>query len=90
MSTIFSSNISFYFVYFASSNFGVALVVSLKEKLVIATEVIAAGPKSRPTMETVIITLMNLALHSEKVERQVYLLPFSFCSRILCVEGKDG
>ncbi|XP_034214644.1 serine/threonine-protein kinase ATM isoform X13 [Prunus dulcis] len=50
------------------SNFGVLLVFPSKEKLVAASEVVAVGPQPRPTMETVIITLMHLALHSEKIE----------------------
>ncbi|KAM1451845.1 hypothetical protein ACFX2I_038908 [Malus domestica] len=50
------------------SNFGVVLVFFSQEKCVAASEVIAAGPQPRPTMETVIITLMHLALHSEKIE----------------------
>lgn len=54
------------------------LVFFSQEKCVAASEVIAAGPQPRPTMETVIITLMHLALHSEKIEFEVYMYPF-FC-----------
>lgn len=50
------------------------LVVSSKEKLVTASEVLARGPQPQPTMETVIITLMHLALQSEKIELEVYML----------------
>ncbi|XP_060670261.1 serine/threonine-protein kinase ATM [Ziziphus jujuba] len=50
------------------SNFGVMLVFSSKEKLVTASEVLAAGPQPQTTMETILITLMYLALHSEKIE----------------------
>ena len=42
-------------------NFGVTLVVSSKEKLVIARDVLAAGPQPQPTLVTVIITLMHIA-----------------------------
>lgn len=61
---------------YSSSNFGVLLVFPSKEKLVAASEVVAVGPQPRPTMETVIITLMHLALHSEKIEFEVYMLTF--------------
>ncbi|KAK1564596.1 hypothetical protein Q3G72_006661 [Acer saccharum] len=56
------------------SNFGVVLVVSLKEKLVTAREALAAGPQPRSKMETVIITLMHLALQSEKIELQAVFM----------------
>ncbi|PON35174.1 Phosphatidylinositol 3-kinase, Vps34 type, partial [Parasponia andersonii] len=56
------------------SNFGIALVFSSKGKVVTASEVLAAGPQPRPIMETVIITLMNLALHSEKTEWQAVFM----------------
>ncbi len=48
------------------------LVVSSKEKLVTASKVLASGPQPQPTVETVIITLMHLALQSEKIELEVY------------------
>lgn len=56
------------------SNFGVMLVVSSKEKLVTASEVLASGPQPQPTMETVIITLMHLALQSEKIELEAVFM----------------
>ncbi|GAV63786.1 PI3_PI4_kinase domain-containing protein/FAT domain-containing protein/FATC domain-containing protein, partial [Cephalotus follicularis] len=56
------------------SNFGVILVVSSKGKLVSAREVLVAGPQPRPTVETVIITLMHLALHSEKIELEAVFM----------------
>ncbi|KAE8124229.1 hypothetical protein FH972_019134 [Carpinus fangiana] len=56
------------------SNVGVALVFKSKEKLVTAREVLDAGPQPRPTMETVIITLMHLALNSEKVELEAVFM----------------
>ncbi|XVE54961.1 hypothetical protein DITRI_Ditri03aG0123000 [Diplodiscus trichospermus] len=57
-----------------SSNFGVALVFYSKEKLVTAREVLATGPQPRPKVETVIITLMQLALHSEKIELEAVFM----------------
>ena len=51
-------------------------MVSSKEKLVTAREVLAAGPQPQPMLETVIITLMHLAFYSEKVELEVYVVPF--------------
>ncbi|CAN0900398.1 Serine/threonine-protein kinase ATM [Linum grandiflorum] len=57
------------------SNFGVVIVLPLKGKLVTANQVISTGPQPVPAMETVIITLMHLALHSEKVEsKAVFIL----------------
>lgn len=59
---------------FASSNFGITLIVSSKEKVVTASQALAAGPQPRPRMETIIVTLMYLAFHSEKIEVQVHML----------------
>lgn len=53
-------------------------MLSLKEKLVTAREVLAAGPQPRPIIETVIVTLMHVALYSEKVELEVCLFPSQF------------
>lgn len=58
------------------------LVVSSKEKLVTAKEVLDAGPHPQPIMETVIITLMHLALHSEKIELEVFLFPMQLISSL--------
>ena len=55
-----------------SSNFGSKVVFSSKEKLVIAKEVLTTGSPPRPLMETMIITLMHIAFHSEKVELEVF------------------
>ncbi|XP_017218492.1 serine/threonine-protein kinase ATM [Daucus carota subsp. sativus] len=55
------------------SNFGVKLVSS-KERLVTAAEVIKAGPYAPQKMETIIITLMHLALHSEKMELEAVFI----------------
>ncbi|GAY47387.1 hypothetical protein CUMW_104190 [Citrus unshiu] len=56
------------------SNFGVVLVVCSNEKLVTAKEALASGPQSRPKMETIIITLMHLALQSESVELEAVFM----------------
>ncbi|KAL6513039.1 hypothetical protein OROMI_034636 [Orobanche minor] len=58
------------------SNFGVKLVVPSrkKQKLVTADEVLATGPQSSPIMETTIVTLMHLVLHSEKIELQAVFM----------------
>lgn len=57
----------------SSSNFDVPLVFHMKGKIVPAKDVLAAGPQARSVMETIIVTLCHLALHSEKVELQVWL-----------------
>ncbi|KAH9776172.1 serine/threonine-protein kinase ATM [Citrus sinensis] len=56
------------------SNFGVVLVVCSNEKLVTAKEALASGPQPRPKMETIIITLMHLALQSESVELEAVFM----------------
>ncbi|KAK8518220.1 hypothetical protein V6N13_027695 [Hibiscus sabdariffa] len=56
------------------SSFGIELVFYSKEKLVTAQEVLAAGPQPRQKVETVIITLMQLALHSEKIELEAVFM----------------
>lgn len=56
------------------SNFGAKLVVSSKETVVTAKEVLDAGPQPRPTMETIIITLMHLAMFSEKIELEAVFM----------------
>ncbi|XP_027337565.1 serine/threonine-protein kinase ATM [Abrus precatorius] len=55
-------------------NFGVQMVVYSKGKVVEAKEVLTAGPQSQPIMETVLITLMHLALHSEKIELEAVFM----------------
>jgi len=57
-----------------SSNFGVPLVVYSKGKTINAKEVLAAGPRPQPIMETVLITLMHVGLHSEKVELEAVFM----------------
>ncbi|XP_027942226.1 serine/threonine-protein kinase ATM [Vigna unguiculata] len=55
-------------------NFGVQLVVYSKGKVIHAKEVLGAGPQPQPIMETVVITLMHLALHSEKIELEAVFM----------------
>ncbi|PPS01510.1 hypothetical protein GOBAR_AA19162 [Gossypium barbadense] len=57
-----------------SSNFGIELIFYSKEKLVTAREVLAAGPQPRQKVETVIVTLMQLALHSENIELEAVFM----------------
>lgn len=45
-----------------------------KEKVVTAREVLDAGVQPRPTMETIIVTLAHLALHSDAIELEVIVL----------------
>lgn len=72
---------------FSSSNFGVVLVVCSNEKLVTAKEALASGPQPRPKMETIIITLMHLALQSESVELEVFILFAWPCSETVETSG---
>lgn len=60
-----------HWLFLSSSNFGVAMVIPLKGKVVTAKDVLASGPQPTQKMETVIVTLMHLALHSEKIELEV-------------------
>ncbi|MED6180994.1 hypothetical protein PIB30_015217 [Stylosanthes scabra] len=57
-----------------NSNFGVHLIVYSKAKVVTANEVLGAGPQPHPLMETVLITLMHLALHSDKIELEAVFM----------------
>ncbi|KAH6798041.1 Serine/Threonine-kinase ATM-like protein [Perilla frutescens var. hirtella] len=56
------------------SNFGVKLVMASKERVVKAEAVLRAGPQSTPMMETTLITLMHLVLHSEKIELEAIFM----------------
>lgn len=56
------------------SNFGGVLVVCSKEKIVTAKEALASGPQPRPKMETIVITLMHLALQSESTELEAVFM----------------
>ncbi|XP_052731785.1 serine/threonine-protein kinase ATM isoform X6 [Vigna angularis] len=55
-------------------NFGVQMVVYSKGKVIHAKEVLGAGPQPQAIMETVVITLMHLALHSEKIELEAVFM----------------
>ncbi|XP_024013824.1 serine/threonine-protein kinase ATM [Eutrema salsugineum] len=77
------------------SSFGIILVTSSKEKLVTARNVLAAGPQPRPKMETVIITLMHLAYHSENIELQAVFMMCAIsaidpCQRELIIAALDN
>ncbi|KAK4479334.1 hypothetical protein RD792_014846 [Penstemon davidsonii] len=56
------------------SNFGMKLVSSSGEKIVKAEEVLAVGPQPSPIVETTVITLMHLVLHSEKIELEAVFM----------------
>ncbi|KAK7317181.1 hypothetical protein RJT34_01188 [Clitoria ternatea] len=55
-------------------NFGVQMVFYSKGKVIDANEVLAAGPQPQPMMETTLVTLMHLALHSEKIELEAVFM----------------
>ncbi|KAL3824832.1 hypothetical protein ACJIZ3_020861 [Penstemon smallii] len=56
------------------SNFGMKLVSSSGEKIVKAEEVLAVGPQPSPIVETTVITLVHLVLHSEKIELEAVFM----------------
>ncbi|KAI9087642.1 hypothetical protein K1719_030512 [Acacia pycnantha] len=56
------------------SNFGVPLVIYSKGKVVTAKEVLAAGCQSQTAVETVLLTLMHLALQSDKIELEALFM----------------
>ncbi|XP_073048620.1 serine/threonine-protein kinase ATM isoform X40 [Primulina eburnea] len=60
--------------YSTSSNFGRKLVTSSGEKTVRAQEVLSVGPQPRPIMETIVVTLMHLVLHSERIELEAVFM----------------
>ncbi|CAN8254904.1 unnamed protein product [Cochlearia groenlandica] len=77
------------------SGFGIMLITSSKEKLVTARDVLVAGPQPRPKMETVIITLMHLAYHSENIELQAVFMMCAIsaidpCQRELIIAALDN
>lgn len=77
------------------SSFGIKLVTSSKEKLVTAKDVLAVGPQPRQKMETVIITLMHLAYHSENIELQAVFMMCAVsakdpCQRELIIAALDN
>nr|XP_027123123.1 serine/threonine-protein kinase ATM isoform X2 [Coffea arabica] len=56
------------------SNFGPRLVIFSKDRVVTAKEVLAAGPQAGSLLETTIITLMHLAVESEKIELEAVFM----------------
>ena len=68
----FDGNHFIYFIGFlCSSNFGPKLIMCSRGKLVTEKEVQPNDYSSHPIMETIVITLMHVAFHSEKVESEV-------------------
>lgn len=61
-----------FFGFHYSSNFGPKLIMCSKEKVVTIKEVQLAAYCSHPIMETIVITLMHIAFHSEKLESEVF------------------
>lgn len=77
------------------SNFGTKLVTCSREKLVMAKEVLAAGPQPRTILETTIVTLAHLALHSEKIELEAVFMvcviaAINPCLRRLVIAALDN
>ncbi|XP_021718930.1 serine/threonine-protein kinase ATM-like isoform X2 [Chenopodium quinoa] len=56
------------------SNFGPKLIMCSKEKVVTEKEVWPDDYASHPIMETIVITLMHAAFHSEKVESEAIFM----------------
>ncbi|MCD7455717.1 hypothetical protein HAX54_029235 [Datura stramonium] len=77
------------------SNFSRKLVTCSREKLVTAKEVLAAGPQPRTILETTIVTLAHLALHSEKIELEAVFMVCAIaainpCLRRLVIAALDN
>ncbi|CAI9295184.1 unnamed protein product [Lactuca saligna] len=58
-----------------------------KDKVVKANEVLAAGHQPCPIMETIIVTLLYLALHSEKIELEGCFYDLCYCCYRFLPEG---
>ncbi|VFQ85890.1 unnamed protein product [Cuscuta campestris] len=58
------------------SNFGLKVVICTRERLVTSSEVLAEGPQPCQILETVILTLMHIALQSETIELEAV---FAIC-----------
>uniref|UniRef100_A0A7N0V2B4 Uncharacterized protein n=1 Tax=Kalanchoe fedtschenkoi TaxID=63787 RepID=A0A7N0V2B4_KALFE len=56
------------------ANFGAKLVICSRENVVTAKEVLASGPQPRTTVETNVVTLVHIALYSEKVELEAVFM----------------
>ncbi|KAM3319089.1 serine/threonine-protein kinase ATM isoform X3 [Capsicum chacoense] len=77
------------------SNFGTKLVTFSREKIVMAKEVLASGPQPRIILETAIVTLAHLALHSEKIELEAVFMvcviaAINPCLRRLVIAALDN
>ncbi|KAM3381087.1 serine/threonine-protein kinase ATM isoform X3 [Capsicum galapagoense] len=77
------------------SNFGTKLVTFSREKIVMAKEVLASGPQPRIILETAIVTLVHLALHSEKIELEAVFMvcviaAINPCLRRLVIAALDN
>ncbi|TYJ98549.1 serine/threonine-protein kinase ATM isoform X2 [Cucumis melo var. makuwa] len=59
---------------YSCSSFGVPLVLCSKQKVVTAKEVLDAGLELGPTMETIIVTVGHLALHSDAMELEAVFM----------------
>lgn len=66
------------------------LVMASKERVVKAERVLRAGPQPAPVMETTLITLMHLVLHSEKVELEVRISSFQLTLKGLNINSHRG
>lgn len=77
------------------SNFGTKLVTCSREKLVTEKEVLAAGPQPYTMLETTVVTLAHLALHSEKIELEAVFMvcviaAINPCLRRLVIAALDN
>ncbi|KAF3642280.1 hypothetical protein FXO38_21200 [Capsicum annuum] len=82
-------------IFCSSSNFGTKLVTFSREKIVMAKEVLASGPQPRIILETAIVTLAHLALHSEKIELEAVFMvcviaAINPCLRRLVIAALDN
>ena len=64
------------------------MLFSSKENFDTAREVLAAVPQPQPTLETVIITLLQIAIYSEEVELEIYVVPFHLFRALLYVRQR--
>lgn len=58
-------------LHICSSNFGAQLVTCSRQNLRTAQDVLAAGLPPITTMETIVVTLIHIALYSDKIELEV-------------------
>ncbi|KAG7021451.1 Serine/threonine-protein kinase ATM [Cucurbita argyrosperma subsp. argyrosperma] len=79
-----------FFIPKSSSGFGVSLVLCSKEEVVTARVVQDAGVQPRPTMETIIVTLAHLALHSDAIELECLVALKLLSDQVLTHTEKTG